>query len=288
MDDRKLEILLATIRTGSFSKAAEACHCTQSAVTQIMNHLEDELGCKVLLRNHSGVALTPVGEALLPFFVRADESLRELSRQAEAIARGQHLPIRVGAFSSIANTWLPNVISEYQKQHPEVSFEIKVGTDAVADWMLRGEVDLILGDEDRCRAFRWFPLMDDPYFAVVPKALAAEGKSSITQEELATFPLIMAPMNILDKHLRLLSNKQIRVVCDDDSTLLGMVSQGLGVTAMPELSLQSIPDNVIVLPLVPKPIRHLGIGVGNSLSAVTNEFINYLRSVHLPVSLLRT
>ena len=64
MDDRKLQVLLATIRTGSFSKAAQELNCTQSAVTQMMNSLEDEINCKVLKRTHSGAKLTLAGEKL--------------------------------------------------------------------------------------------------------------------------------------------------------------------------------------------------------------------------------
>ena len=44
MDNRKIQVFLATIRLGSFNKAAEELHMTQSAVTQSMNHFEDELG----------------------------------------------------------------------------------------------------------------------------------------------------------------------------------------------------------------------------------------------------
>ena len=64
MDDRKIEALLTTVKTGSFSKAAEELSCTQSAVTQMMNTLEDELGVKILQRSHNGVRLTEQGEQL--------------------------------------------------------------------------------------------------------------------------------------------------------------------------------------------------------------------------------
>ena len=66
MDDYKIHVLLAAIRTGSFRKAALELNCTQSAVTQAMNSLENELGCKVLLRNHNVIRLTSAGEELLP------------------------------------------------------------------------------------------------------------------------------------------------------------------------------------------------------------------------------
>ena len=58
MDNRKLHTLITTLRAGSFNKSAQELNCTQSAVTQMMNALENELGCKILSRSHSGVRLT--------------------------------------------------------------------------------------------------------------------------------------------------------------------------------------------------------------------------------------
>ena len=275
MDDYKIHVLLTAIRTGSFSKAALELNCTQSAVTQAMNSLENELGCKVLLRNHSGIRLTPAGEELLPLFVEADASLTRLSERARQAAGGASAPLRIGAFSSISSTWLPKALQEYHALSPKVAFDIQVGTNTLADWLLRGAVDLALGDTVRCRAFRWFPLMDDPYFAVLPESLAPEG-DSISQEELAAFPFVMAPMNALDSYLSVCPANQLRVNCDDDSTLLSMVAQGIGVTAMPQLCLKKPPEQVRVLKLTPPAKRVLGVALPNSPSKEAARFARYL------------
>ena len=200
MDDYKIHALLTAIRTGSFRKTALELNCTQSAVTQAMNSLENELGCQVLERNHNGIRLTPAGEELLPLFMEADASLTRLAERARQAAEGASAPLRIGAFSSISSTWLPKVLQEYHTLYPESTFDIQVGTNVLADWLLKGTVDLALGDPVRCRAFRWFPLMDDPYFAVFPADLAPEC-DSVSQEELAAYPFVMAPLNALDNYL---------------------------------------------------------------------------------------
>ena len=51
-------------------------------------------------------------------------------------------------------------------------------------------------------------------------------------------------MNALNRYLSIQPKNQLRVNCDDDSTLLSMVAQRLGVTAMPELCLQNPPESV--------------------------------------------
>ena len=275
MDDYKIHVLLAAIRTGSFRRAALELNCTQSAITQAMNSLENELGCKVLLRNHNGIRLTPAGEELLPLLMEADASMARLVERAQQVASGASAPLRIGAFSSISNTWLPKVLKEYHARYPEVTFDIQVGTNALADWLLNGTIDLALGDPTRCRAFRWFSLMDDPYFAVFPESLSPEG-DSISQEELAAFPFVMAPMNALDSYLSVCPANQFRVNCDDDSTLLSMVAQGIGVTAMPQLCLQKLPENIRVLMLTPPTKRVLGVALPNSPSKEATRFARYL------------
>ena len=275
MDDRRLQVFLTTVRTGSFNKAAQELNCTQSAVTQMMNGIESELGCKLLQRGHNGVKLTPEGEELLPAIAEADASLTRLRQQAQRIAAQRMVPVRLGAFSSIASTWLSRAIKAFQDQHPHIAFDIRIGTDVLLSWLRSGEIDLALGDQERCGDFQWIPLMDDPYYAVMPESLA-QGRAAITQKELALLPFIMAPMNALEAYLSELPEKSINVNCDDDSTLISMVAQGLGVTAMPKLCLQNVPGSVSVLELVPPVKRVIGVATVGKPGKEEQKFIDFL------------
>lgn len=62
MDTRYLKTLVATVEHGSFSKAAETLHLTQSAVSQRVKFLEERFGHKLLDRSGSKLALTAAGE----------------------------------------------------------------------------------------------------------------------------------------------------------------------------------------------------------------------------------
>lgn len=210
MDHYKIHALLIAIRTGSFRKAAQELNCTQSAVTQAMNSLENELGCKVLQRNHNGIRLTPVGEELWPLIVDADASMTRLAQRAQQLSKGVLAPLRIGAFSSISSTWLPEMLQAYHALYPEITFDIRVGTDILSEWLSTGTVDLVLGDSVRCQGFKWLPLMDDPYFAVLPRSLAPNC-GSISQNELACYPFVMAPMNALTQYLSVAPANQLRV-----------------------------------------------------------------------------
>ena len=66
MDSKKLEILMTAVDLGSFSKASEVVGYTQSGLTHLVDSLEREIGLTLVRRDHSGIALTEEGEALMP------------------------------------------------------------------------------------------------------------------------------------------------------------------------------------------------------------------------------
>jgi hypothetical protein len=61
----------------------------------MMNSIENELGCKILARSHTGVRLTPVGEELYPFLVEAEAALSRLSSEAKNLSGGESGVIRI-------------------------------------------------------------------------------------------------------------------------------------------------------------------------------------------------
>lgn len=78
MDDKKIRAFLTIIQLGSLRRAAQELNYTQSGLTQMMKHLEQEVGCRLLRRSHSGVTMTESAEHLLPYFQAADQALLQL------------------------------------------------------------------------------------------------------------------------------------------------------------------------------------------------------------------
>ena len=102
MDSKKLEILMTAVDLGSFSKAAEVVGYTQSGLTHLVDSLEREIGLTLVQRDHSGIALTEEGNALMPAireFLRANA---RLENQISAITEKSAQTIRVAAYASIA------------------------------------------------------------------------------------------------------------------------------------------------------------------------------------------
>lgn len=102
MELRHLRSFLYIAETKSFSMAATRCCVTQSAVSQHIRALEDELGCKLLIRTSHGIMLTESGEALLP---RAKEILKQTEdckEQINALNNCMTGELRIGIGSFIA------------------------------------------------------------------------------------------------------------------------------------------------------------------------------------------
>lgn len=280
MDDRKLRTFLTAIRTGSFSKTAEEMNFSQSAVSQMMNSLESELGCKILERTYSGIKLTAAGEELLPLIVNAETALSQLKKHAEQMAEGESTPIRIGCFASISKAWLPMVLHEYKKLHPETNFEIMVGGYNLIEWLQEGKVDVVLADERMRQGANWYPLFEEDYYAVMPENFVSSRKESIDEAELAKYPIIMDPSNPFHHFLDKPKIDAIKVSVEDDSTLLALVEQCLGATIMPEICLQNIPQNVKVLKLTPAHTRIIGILAVDAPNKATEKFCRYLYKHH--------
>lgn len=267
MEERKLRAFLTVVQMGSLRRAAEALHCTQAAVSQMMNGLEAELGCRLLRRDYRGVTLTPAGETLLPVIQELMQRMEALREQARQLGQEAERPLRIGSFASIANSWLPCAMQDYQQKYPQSRFSLQIGTNLLSDWLEQGKIDLALGDEARCGAQRWQKLMEDPYMAVLPAAAHMEGRHTISQQELVQSPFLMAPGNALETLLQKLPEHSIRVSCDDDAALLALVAQGMGVTAVPKLSLRHLPQGIRVLEIQPPMQRILGIALPASRKA---------------------
>ena len=116
MDSKKLEILMTAVSLGSFSKASEVVGYTQSGLTHLINGLEREIGMTLIRRDHSGIALTEDGEALLPAIREYLSATARLENQIEAITKKRTATIRIAAYASVAMHWMPEIMMRGRTQ----------------------------------------------------------------------------------------------------------------------------------------------------------------------------
>lgn len=106
---------VTTVEYGSFTKAGEILNYSQSAISRMINDLENEWNITLLERSKAGVKLTSDGLSILPYAKNLCEEYRKLQMQVDNLNGLQSGIIRIGTFSSVATHWLPNIIKEFQK-----------------------------------------------------------------------------------------------------------------------------------------------------------------------------
>ncbi|MEE2033598.1 LysR family transcriptional regulator, partial [Rhodococcus chondri] len=140
MDFRQLRYFLAVGEEASFSRAAERCFISQSAISHQIAKLEQEVGATLLERSTRSVRLTPAGKRLMPI---AEEVLA-LEARALEVGHEPRGSIRITANMSFASQSL-DAISRVRERHPnlDVEFVIKDFTDRVSA-VASGDADLAL------------------------------------------------------------------------------------------------------------------------------------------------
>lgn len=119
---------IAVVDAGSFTKAAEECYISQSAISQQIKALEKELGVDLIKREHRSFQLTVAGE----YFYRHGKGLLEEIRQLkeETIRRGseEELSLRIGYLKCHGAMELHHAVTEFSLTYPEVLMSIVNGT----------------------------------------------------------------------------------------------------------------------------------------------------------------
>lgn len=267
MESKKLEALLMAVDLGSFTKAAEVLGYTQSGLTHMMNSLEKEVGFTLLERGRSGVRLTEEGERIAPAVREFLQANARLDSVIEQVASSRTEIIRVSAYASIAMHWLPGIIQRFREECPDVDVDIRMAdhVDVPYELLAQGKMDAILVSPQDEGQYEWVHLADDPMFAVLPKDFDTQGMTAFPLAAFEARDFIM-PSQGFDKDIMRIFNRigvkpHILPTWVDDPTVISMVSHGLGVSMMTELTVRGRTDGVKLLPVEPASSRELGLAV---------------------------
>lgn len=279
MDTKKLEALAAAVEHGSFTRAAEALGYTQSGMTHMMNSLERDIGFPVLLRGRAGVRLTPAGERIYPLVRQVLSASQALDREIALINSHKEDTIRVAAYSSIAMHWLPEVIQQFRRIHPELTVDIQMGSvEEVYRWVREDKADMGFASLQDGMTVDWLPLAEDPLLAILPPEYDS-GETAFPVEAFNGQEFLMPSMGFDKDILRVLNEHGvtplIRTTQVSDSAVISMVEHGLGVSVLSRLVLRGRQNSVRALPLEPRAVRELGIAARpqKELRPIARQFI---------------
>ena len=286
MDTRKLEALLTAVELGSFTRAAEVLGYTQSGLTHMMNSLEKDIGFTVLVRGRSGVQLTPTGQRLLPLVRDCLASTSALEREITLINTHKEDSVRVAAYESIARHWLPEIIQQFRREHPDVTVDIQMGSvEEVYRWVREDKADMGFASLQDGMTMDWLPLAEDPLLAILPPEYDLGGRERFDVRDFSGHEFLMPSMGFHLDILRALNRSGvtpvIRTTQVSDSVIISMVEHGLGVSVLSELVLKGRRDAVQAVPLDPPAFRELGIVTRDrrELRPAARRFITEARDI---------
>lgn len=279
----KYMAFLRTVEAGSFTKAAETLHYSQSGVSRMIGDLEKEWNVTLLERSRAGVRLTSDGLKLLPCVQEVCAAYRRLQTEVDELAGLETGLIRIGTFSSVATHWLPNIIRAFQADYPNIDFELLLGDYAeIENWILDGRVDCGFLRLPTLPALETIPLERDRLLVVLP-----EGHRLADCEKFPVAALCGDPFMLLEKGAKaevpelfeqLGLRPNVRFTTLDDYAIMSMVEKGLGISILPELILRRAPYHIVTKELEVPAYRSIGLALRSSKTAplAVRRFLDYL------------
>ena len=267
MDAKKVQALLAAVDLGSLTSAASELGYTQSGLTHMMNSLETELGLTLLLRGKSGVRLSPAGQELLPELRSLADAADALDLAAEQLRQRSCSTLRLGAYSSIARHWVPQIMAEYRKVCPDTQVSLIMdGLVELYSAVRDDQLDCIMTsyDESLAQGLGWIPLWEDELVAVLPESFPLEG--DVMPVERFDESQFLMPSQGADTYILPIFAASPRKIGPhiittnlDDESIVSMVEHGLGVSLLSRLVVKGMNYQVKIVPISPKYFRSLGI-----------------------------
>ena len=249
---QKMQVLLETVRAGSFTRAAEHLSYSQSGVSRMVADLEADWGFKVLDRSREGVVLSADGRQVMPAVEALCEEFGRLQRRVDEMRGLMRGKICIGTFSSVATHVLPPVIARFRADHPDVDYELLMGDySEIEQWVSEGRCDLgFIPHEPRENSMASRPLVRDELMAVVPADSLLATAEAVSLSDLANEQFILLERGTDDEITPLFRRAGLTVRSKlstwDDYAIMAMVEDGLGVSILPALILRRCQFDVAV------------------------------------------
>lgn len=271
--------------TGSFTRAAESMGYTQSAVSQMIKSLEEELDTTLIIRSKKGIELSHDGKEFLPYIKNVYNAHRELIEKRNEMRGLGSGVIRIGTIASISCNWLPWLIKEFKEKYPMAHFDLKQGEYTnISSWIKDGSVDFGFINPDAAAGLTTIPLKRDEMLAVLPVDHPMAGKDSVTLEELSKEPYILLDEGELSEPMEYFKKSglepNIQYVVYDEYTIMSMVEEGLGISVISNLVLNRHHHNIVLKRISPRLERTVALAYKNKsvLPIASRYFIDFIVS----------
>jgi DNA-binding transcriptional LysR family regulator len=253
LDFTSLRHFLALVEAGSFSKAAHRLFVTQPAVSHQIRGLERQLGLRLITRARSGVELTDPGKLVYEMCQDLFGRLEEAEARVQDLEQAVRGAIRLGTPMGILDGWLLPQLVGFRNAHPEVEYQIVVGSDeTLRDLLVERRIDVALLLEGASRHLAQLdhaPIFQEEYMLLAsgregPPAPAAKAPAGPSAggggPRLAGLPFIVYQEHDFMLNQWLAANMPrarhpitIRHIINHVPGMIEFVKAGLGVAVLP-------------------------------------------------------
>lgn len=282
----QLQVLIAVSEHKNFTRAADALGFTQSAVSQMINSLEKELGILLFHRNRRGISTSYIGERMIQHareILRITSCMREESSASLGLEAGT---LRIGVIPSVSAKVLPGIIGSFRELFPQIDIVLFEGSyEEIHSWISGSVVDVGFTTTPD-KELQTFPLLQDQMKVFVSNDSPLKDEPFLTFDQLRGKCFIMVKDYGIQKLLQEHGNvPNVTFEVRDPATILSMVQERVGVTILPELFMPEVLPKVTAIPLRPAITREVVLAVRDFqyVSPVAAEFIvhcqNYMKKV---------
>lgn len=191
---KQIKYFQTVVRCKSFTEAAEECYISQSAISQQIRALENELGVKLLKREKRSFSLTKAGEYFYKKSLVLTADFERLCNETARIANDGEKRLRIGYLKRYGGQELQHAVAEFSAKYPDAPIDIVNGNhEELYDLLRFGDVDLVLNDQRRAFSDEYvnLPLMICNCYIEISNRSPVSRLESVNVEDLKNTPCIL-------------------------------------------------------------------------------------------------
>ena len=283
---RQIKYFIEVAKREHVTEAATALHVAQSAVSRQIFNLEEELGVNLFIREGRTVRLTPIGRIFLEHMEQAINVIDDATQVIDEYTDPEKGTIHVGFPSSMATFILPTAISAFRDRYPQVKFQLNQGSYYdLKKAVVKGEVNMaLLGPVPMNeRKLKGKILFTENIVALLPRSHPLAGAASLKLTQLRKDSFVLFPKDyvlrdiIIDLCKQIGFEPKVSFEGEDIDAIKGLVSAGLGVSLVPEITLiDNLPRATVRVPITEANVtRTVGVVIPTERQLLPTEKLFY-------------
>jgi DNA-binding transcriptional LysR family regulator len=241
---QQLEVLIALIEAGSFTRAAVKLSLSQPSLTKQIQNLEEAVGSRLVNRGATGISLTPEGQIIYGYAKRTIRSREDAKERVVRHKAQESGHIYVSASTIPATYILPRLLSRLKHTHPDIRVRMQMhDSEETLQIVLNDQAEMgFIGKEPINKKLVVQRLWKDHLVLAVPASHPLSNRRAVKVEELREIPFIIrekgsATRDIIEECLekqRRTSLSRFNVICEMGSSeaVKEAILTGLGVSIL--------------------------------------------------------